>query len=127
MEPKRIPSIIVLIIFFALLCFLCWLDMLLAVNLPAALDNPKMPESTGDGTADIVVTGLVALSLGMGFIFVLAISAFIIVTALVCLGFSIRNTKAENKPVKVINIFLSCCFAAAAALGIISIILLRVL
>ena len=61
------------------------------------------------------------------FIFVFIGSILTIFVASICLGFSIRNAKIDYKPVKIINIILSCFFAAAVAFSIIAIILLKVL
>lgn len=126
MENKRILSTVTLIIFLAFLCFLCWFAIFMGIGIKEALTEYE-PVSMGDGTSDLIVNGVFALSMGLGFILVMAASGFDIITSLICLGFSIRNTRVENKPVKIINIILSCCFAAAAVSGAVALILLRVL
>lgn len=127
MENKRIGSTVALIIFFAVVCFLCWLDMYLAVNIPQTLANPSMPDADGNATAGVVGTGFIALIMGLGLIFAFILSGFIILNSLICLGFSIRNTRVESNTVRGINILLSCGYAVAAALGIVAVVLLRVL
>ncbi len=125
MENKRILSTVTLIIFLTFLCFLCWFAIFTGVGIKEALADK--PVSTGDGTSDLILNGAVVITMGVGLILVMAASGVDIIISLICLGFSIRNTRVEFKPVKIINIILSCCFAAAAASGAIALILLRVL
>ena len=127
MDNKKILSTIVLIILLAVLCFACWFDIFMSVAVTDAAANPNPPNSTGDGTGDLIAAGLSVLVIGGGFVWVLAASVLTVLISLICLVFSIRNTKVESNPVKAINIILSCLFSAGAALGLIAIILLRVL
>lgn len=124
MENKRILSTVTLIIFLAFLCFLCWFAIWLAVSGLSALDNYE-PVSTGDGTSDLIVNGAVGLTVGGCLMIALACMGFTAITSLVCLGFSIRNTRVKVKSVRVINIILCCLFAACAATVVIAFILLR--
>lgn len=127
MEEKRIFSTVVLIIFLVLLGVACWFDISFSIWEADALNNLAPPESTGDATSDMILGGVIAISIGMGAVLALVVSAVTALVALICLAYSIRNTKVKNKPVRVINIVLSCCNAIALALGITAIILLRVL
>ncbi len=126
MENKRILSTVTLIIFLTFLCFLCWFAIFTGVGIKEALADSE-PVSTGDGTSDLILNAAVVITMGVGLILVMAASGIDIIISLICLGFSIRNTRVQYKPVKIINIILSCCFAAAAASGAIALILLRVL
>ncbi len=126
-EEKRIFSTVVLIVFLVLLCVACWFDIFLSVAITDMLKNLTPPESTGDGEMDLFLGGLIGVSIGMGAILAFVVSIVTALVALTCLGYSIRNTRVKNKPVRVINIVLSCCNAVAFALGITAIILLRVL
>lgn len=123
MENKKITSTIILIILFVIVCLLCVWDFIIVTGI-----NPH-GGTPADGTGEGSVTGgaIVSFVVAMGLVAVIALSVHIIVISAICLKFSIRNTKDESKPVKVINIVLSCVFSAGVALGAIAIILYGVL
>lgn len=58
-------------------------------------------------------------------IVVVTISAVMILTSILCLISTIRNTKSENKKIKIINRVLTFCFIAAIVWGIAAIGLLK--
>ena len=127
MEDKKIISTVLLIIFFAFVCFLCWLAVDMLVYIKGY--NPDLSGYTEgmDGEAIIVMAAFFGLALAAPYILIFLSSILIILNSLICLGFAIRNMRIEYRPVKIINIVLTCCFAAASILGIVAIILLRVL
>ena len=127
MEEKRIISTTVLAVFLAIVCLLCWL----VVDLLVFVQNYS-PDVSGE-LEGVEGEEMLVLGVLMGFIaiapyfFILACSVLLILISLCCLGGSIVNTRIKFKPVRITNIVYSCCFAAATALGIIALILMRVL
>ena len=128
-QPKagKIISTVILIIFLAFVCFLCWL----AVDLLIGVTNysPDASNEFGDldGEEMLMVVIFAGVAMAAPYLLILISVGLIFLNSLICLGCSISNTRVKNKPVKIINIVLSCCFAAALVLGVITIILLRVL
>lgn len=126
-KAEKIISTVILIIFLAFVCFLCWLAVYLLVEI-----RNYNPDASGltegmDGEGILIMAAFSGLALAAPIILFFVAVGLIILNSLICLGFSIGNTRVKNKPVRIINFVLSCCFAAAFALGIITIILLRVL
>ena len=126
MEEKRIISTTVLFVFLAIVCFLSWLDIVCLVSILNPSDGPVDTGGAG-GEEQFFMMMFAGMVLGMGVIFILALSVLIILISLICLLKSSFNTRVEYRPTKIINIVLSCCFASAITLAVISLILLRVL
>ena len=126
MENKRITSTIFLIICLAVVIFLCWVAVDLLVGIKNySPDTGALGDTEGETQLMAGIWAGVALIAPVLLIFL--VSGIIILISLICLGFSIRNTRVKNKPVRIINIVLSCCFASASALAVIVLILLKVL
>ena len=128
-QPKaeKVISTVFLIIFLLVVCFLCWLmaDLLVVVKNYSPEPPPEFEEMSGE---DILFVAILAgAALAAPFLLIEIALGLTILISLICLGCSIRNTRVKNKPVRVINIVLSCFYAAALALGIVVIILIRVL
>ena len=127
MEEKRIVSTVILIIFLVIVCFLCWLDITCLVFVGDY--SPDISGQLGDveGEEKLVIGIIAGIAAIAPYFFILVGSVILIILSAPCLIFSIRNTRVRCKPVRIINIVLSCIFAAAVALGIIAIILFKVL
>lgn len=126
-KPKRIVSTVFLIIFFAIVFFLCWLTVELLVGIKNFDPDASGTFEDLSGEEALVVAPFLGIVMLAPYILTFICSVLIIFNSVICLGFSIRNTRVENKTVKIINIVLSCLFAAAVALGITAIILMRYL
>ena len=128
-QPKaeKVISTVFLIIFLLIVCFLCWLmvDLLVVVKNYSPETSPELEEM--DGEEKLLVGIFAGLALAAPFFLILIAFGLTVLISLICLGCSIGNTRVKNRPVKIINTVLSCCFAAALALAIIVIILVRVL
>ena len=126
-DDKRLVSTITIIILLVPLCIMCWFDLLMSVRIGDAIANYVPPELSDESEARVVLEAwLGEVSMGFGVLIVYIISGLIILISSICLGFSIRNSRFDNKPVKVINIILSCVNACALVIGITALILKRV-
>ena len=128
-QPKaeKIISTVILIIFLAFVCFLCWLAVSLLIGIINYTPQPPDGFNDLDGEEQLVIIVWGGLAMAAPFILILGTLGLIFLNSSICLACSVRNTRVKCKPVKIINIVLSCCFAASLVLGIITIILLRVL
>ena len=116
MEKKGKASTIVFSVLFAvaivLFCFDCYILHILNPYRYGELDS-------ADALAMLVVTVF-------GSIIVIGFSLYILVVSSLGLGFCIRNIKSDSKPIRVMNIILTCCFSAGLVSGTLAIILLGV-
>lgn len=119
MENKKRASTTVLIICLVFVCILCVFDYVIATGI-----NPQGSAPAGGTEEGSYMTGaIVSVVVAFGLMIVIGLSSFIIIISAFCLKFSIRNTKNESKPIRIMNIILSCCFSAGVALGIIATII----
>ena len=113
--------------FLVIVCVLSWfvIDMLVLVR-----DySPDVSGMLGDaeGEERLILGLLAGVAAAAPYFFILGSGVLLIILSLPCLLGSISNARVKFKPVRIINIVLSCLFGAALALGVTAIILFKVL
>lgn len=127
MQSKKIFSTTVLIIFFVLVLISCLVIAYSLAGIKASSSDVSGDLDEARGEFTLLVAALMGVALLAPFFLAFVGSILTIAVSSICLIFSVRNARIDCKPVRIINIILSCFFAAAVALGIIAIILLRFL
>ena len=116
MEKKGKASTIVFSVLLAvaivLFCFNCYMLHILNPHRYGELDS--------SGAMAMLAATL------FGSMTVIGCLVYILVISSLGLKFCIRNIKSDSKPIRVINIVLTCCFSAGLVSGILAIILLGV-
>ncbi len=122
---KKILSTAVLILFFAFLLFLCYLDFKLVILEKLYPSQNGGTDISEYGDAFLLVVVYAGVAAAAPYFAVFFISVFILILSLICFGFSVSNRKSRLKPVRITAIVLDCCFAVLCIAAIVAFILMR--